>query len=295
MNDSVGVAQIPQCTSASPLADDLMQTGTSYPSEASPHTDSGQLIRNGSPIRLLQDYASDDSSDNEDEACFADTSTLTVTTRAATSASVVHEDSGGFFKTDAGSKIPSTTEKGCELLSKASQNGSEMFLHLVKQDKDTHRISVASGTNDASNEHNLENQFPENVDTSVEASKGKGVLSSASIDHGSRIGNAQQEDEKRTSKFELNPLKVDKFGRLAKGGPTDSDSDDSQNRRSRRRNKRDRSWSRSQSPIERTSRRRRRSPRRRKDKRSWSRRYLLVACILYCLTVNLNCVILALK
>ncbi|KAF7806275.1 Zinc finger CCCH domain-containing protein 55 isoform A [Senna tora] len=270
VNDSVEVALSSHSKSADPLVDNLTEHGASDHAEASPHKDSGQLIMSGSPIRLLQDYATDNTSDNEDETCFADASTLTVSTGPATSASAAFKDFGSSLKTDVGSKSPSPTQKGCELLSKASQNDSEVSLRLVQEDKGTHTRSVVSGTDGACVKHNLENQIPVKFDAFVETPKGEDGIKSGDIGCTSKSGNAEQEDDKRTSECELNPLKVDKFGRLAREGPTDSDSDDSRNRYSRRRNRRDRSWSRSRSPIERNSRRRRRSPRRRKERRNWS-------------------------
>ncbi|KAI9117291.1 hypothetical protein K1719_011457 [Acacia pycnantha] len=231
MDDSVEVLQFPEGKAVAPQAADFIDCGASDP-VANPDRDSGQRMRSGSPMRLLQNYASDDSADNEHEACFADARTLSVSTAAATSASVAHKDLDSFLETDIGSKISSATQEGRELLSNTS-------------------ASV-------------------NFAASVEPSKGKDVLSSAGIDSSSKSGNAEQ-GNKKTSKFELNPLKVDKFGRVAREDPTDSDSDDSRNHRTRRRNKRDRSWSRSLSPLERSGRRRKRSPWRRKDKRSRSR------------------------
>ncbi|XP_054821235.1 uncharacterized protein LOC129320085 [Prosopis cineraria] len=270
MDDSVEVVKFPEAKAAAPLADDLTECGTSDPSEANPDRDSGQLIRSGSPMRLLQDYASDETSDNEDETCLADASTLIDSNAAATSASFAHKDLGSSLETDIGSKISTATQQGCELLSKTSLNESKMSLHLVQEGDFTHTTNITSGINDVCVEHNLENQDPVNFAASIEASKGKDVLSSAGIDCSSKSLNAEQGD-KKTSRFELNPLKVDEFGRFVREDPTDSDSDDSRNCRTRRRNERDRSWSRSRSPIERSGRRRKRSPWRRKDKRSRSR------------------------
>ncbi|XP_028753760.1 uncharacterized protein LOC114713312 isoform X2 [Neltuma alba] len=269
MGDSVEVVKFPEGKGAAPQADDLTEHGASDPAIANRDRDSGQLLRSGSPMKLLQDYASDDTAGNEDEACLADASTLTVSTVSATSSSVAHKDLGSYLKTDVGSKIFSATQKGCELLSNTSLNESKMSLHPVQENDVTH-TAIASGTNDVCTGHNLENQASVNFAASIEPSKGRDVLSSAGINTSSKSGNAEQGD-KKTSKLELNPLKVDEFGRVAREDPTDSDSDDSRNHWTRRRNKRDRSWSRSRSPVERSGRRRKRSPWRRKDRRSRSR------------------------
>ena len=171
---------------------------------------------------------------------------MTVSATATTSASVTHIDLGSYLGTDTGSKISSATQKGRELLSNTSPNESNMSLHLV-QDGDVAPTTVSSGTNDVCVGRNLEYQASED-------SKGKYVLSGAGIDSSHKSGNAEQ-GNKKSSKYESNPLKVDKFGRVSREDPIDSDSDDSRNHRSRRRNKRDRSWSRSLSPIERSGRR----------------------------------------
>ncbi|KAK9684461.1 hypothetical protein RND81_10G211900 [Saponaria officinalis] len=77
---------------------------------------------------------------------------------------------------------------------------------------------------------------------------------------------ASKDIERKDKKSTSAALKVDEFGRLAKEGASDSESDDTQH--VRHRGRRDRSRSRSRSPSD---RKRRRSPRRRKGRRSRSR------------------------
>ncbi|XP_061351967.1 uncharacterized protein LOC133296938 [Gastrolobium bilobum] len=276
VNGSTEVAEFPLGTvlerSAASPDDDSTQNGTSDHNEATnPSRDSGHLIRSGSPIRLLQDYASDDTSDNEDEGCAADAIVLTLSAGVVTGVSAAHKDSGSYLETDIGSKSPSSAQKGFVLLSKTSQNDSEVSPHLVNESKGPRKRSVSRWSSDGCIEHNLENQLSVNVASSLEAFQGKDGLGGTGIDNVSKSGNAEQENERKTSKFEPNVLKVDEFGRHPREGPTDSDSDDSRYRQTRRLNKRDRSWSRSRSPLDRSRRRRRRSPQRRKDKRSRSR------------------------
>ncbi|RDX82474.1 Zinc finger CCCH domain-containing protein 55, partial [Mucuna pruriens] len=284
VNDSTEVAELPLGAalerSAAPVDDDFTHTGTSdYNETTNSDRDYGLLIRSGSPIRLLQDYASDDTSDNEDEGNAADANVFTVSGGADTSVSAAHKDSGSYMETDIGSKSPSSTQKGFGPLSRTSQDDSEISPHSLQESKETRnrKKSVSRWTSDGCIEHNLENQVSVNFAASIEAFKGKGGLEGNDIDSGSKSDNAEKEDEGKTSKFELNVLKVDEFGRHLREGVTDSDSDDSRYHRTRRPNKRDRSWSRSRSPPDRRSRRNRRSPRRRKDKRnrsrSWSPRH----------------------
>ena len=282
VNDSSEVAEFPLGPvlekSAAPPAKDFTRNGTSDLIEATnPDRDSGQLVKSGSPIRLLQDYASDHTSDNEDE---------TVSAGAATGVSVAHKDSGNYSKTDIGSKSPCSSQKGFGQLSKTALNDSKISKHLVQESRG--RI-----------EDNYANQV--SVAASIEAFEGKDELGGTCIDSGSKSGNAEQEDERKASKFEQNILKVDKFGRHPKEAPTDSDSesDGSHYCQTKRVSKRGRGRSRSRSPLgrgrsrsrSRSRRRRRKSPRRRRDKRSRSRRYGLLSCILGCpdyLPVDLN-------
>lgn len=277
VNDSTKVAELPLGTalekSTAPVDDDFTRTGTSDHNETTTtDRDSGLLISSGSPIRLLQDYASDDTSDNEDEGNAADANVFTVSGGADTGVSAARKDSGSYMETDIGSKIPSSAQKGFGPLSRKSQDDSEIAPHLLRESKETRyrKKSVSRW----SSEHNLKNQ--------VSALKGKDGLESTGIDSSSKSGNTEKEDEGKTSKLEPNVLKVDEFGRHLKEGLTDSDSDNSHYHRTRRLNKRDRSWSRSRSPPGRRSRRNRRSPCRRRDKRNRSRRYVPLLCIVGC-------------
>ncbi|KAK7281800.1 hypothetical protein RIF29_10083 [Crotalaria pallida] len=279
VNDSTKGAEFPQgtvlMTSAS-STDNFTGNGVFGLDEASiPDRDSGQLMTSGTPIRLLQDYASDDTSDNEDEKCGADANVLTVSAGAALGVSVAQKDYGTYLETDNGSKSPSSNLKGFGLLSKTYQIDSEMSPHSVQEFKKSHNGSVSRwNSSDGCIEHNLKNQVAVNFATSVEAFHGKDELRGTGIDSGSKWG-TEQEDERKASKLEPNILKVDEFGRQPREGPAHSDSDDSRYCRTARLNKRDRSCSRSRSPRHRRSRRR--SPRRRKGRRSrshsWSPRH----------------------
>lgn len=281
VNDSTKVAELPLGTalerSAALVENDFTHTSTSDHNETTiPDRDHGLLIRSGSPIRLLQDYASDDTSDNENEGNAADANVFTVSGGADTGVSAAHIDSGSYMETDIRSKISSSAQKGLGPLSRTSRDDSEISPHLLQESKETRKKSVSRWTSDGCIEHNLENQVSVNFAASIEAFKSKDALEGAGIDCGSKSVNAGKQDEGKTSKVEPNVLKVDEFGRHLREGLTDSDSDDSRYQRTRRINKRDRSRSHSRSP-DRRSRRNRRSPRRRKDKRnrsrSWSPRH----------------------
>ncbi|MED6196808.1 hypothetical protein PIB30_050780 [Stylosanthes scabra] len=238
VNGSSKVAKVPMGTGfekpAAPLAEGFIRNGTSDLVEAiDADRDSGQLKRSGSPIKLLQDYASDDTSGNEDE----------ISAGAASGVSRSH------LVTDIGSKSPSGTRKGFGHLSETTPNNIQESRERI-EDYHENQVSVAA---------------------SSETNPAKDLL-------GSKSSNAEQVDERKSSKLEKNVVKVDKFGRHPKEAPTDSDSesDDSHYRQTKRGSKRGRGRSRSRSPRRRSrsrsrSRRRRKSPRRRRDKRSRSR------------------------
>lgn len=281
VNDSTEVAELPLGTalerSVASVDDDVRHTGTSDHNETTnPDIVSGLLVRSGSPIKLLQDYASDDTSDNEDEGNTADANVLTVSGGADTGVSATHKDSGSYMETNIESKSSSSMLKGLAPLSRTSQDGSGISPHIVQESKETRKKSVSRWTSDGCIEHNLENQVSVNFVASVEAFNGKDGLEGTDIGSGSKCGDAKKKEGK-ASTFELNVPKVDEFGRHLREGLTDSDSDDSCYHWTRRLNKRDRSRSRSRSPVDSRSRRNRRSPRRRKDKRnrsrSWSPRH----------------------
>ncbi|KAL2340657.1 hypothetical protein Fmac_008597 [Flemingia macrophylla] len=258
VNDSTEVAELPlgKVERAAALVDgDFTCTGISDHNETTnPDRDHRLLIRSGSPIQLLQDYASDDTSDTENEG-----------NAAHVNVSATNRDSGSCMETDIRSKIPSSSQKGP--LSRTSRDDSEISPHLLEY-KETRKKSVSRWTSD--HEHNLENQVSVNFAASVEAFKSKDGLEGTGIDCGSKSVNAGKQDDGKTSKVKPNVLKVDEFGRHLREGLTDSDTDDSHYQRTRRLNKRDRSRSHSRSP-DRRSRRNRRSPRRRRDKRNRSR------------------------
>ncbi|KAJ7956486.1 Zinc finger CCCH domain-containing protein 55 [Quillaja saponaria] len=254
--------------SVGPRVDDFGQSGASS-TDIKTNTHSGQLIRTGTPIRLLQDYtSSDDISDNEDEPC-GDVSVSTVSPIPETGAMDVHKYSGNYLEMDMKAKSPSRTEEVFGLLFEKSQNALELSPDAVRDVPKTLTTSVSSGPLDESFDHSLKNQVPRNCSASNEAIQEKDGLNSVGVDVSGNIDGAEEENEEKTTESKSTPLKVDEFGRLIREGPIDSDSDDSRNPRTKRHNKRDRSWSRSRSPLGR--RRRRRSPRKRKERRSRSR------------------------
>ncbi|KAK2989338.1 hypothetical protein RJ640_015049 [Escallonia rubra] len=225
-----------------------------------------QLIKGASPFRLLQDYASDDSSENDDKPCLED-----VIPARATALPLVKTDvdghAGSDFRTDLGSKDPSDSEHGLGPIPKSAvkctlglpSESLHSSIGLQSSVRKTDSISIPIGLGELV-EDNHGNQSHDS-DTSHKAFEVENASEGGIVPAPSERGRSQKED----LKYKSNRSKVDEFGRLVRENASDSDSDD--NRYTRRHGKRGRSWSRSRSPVV----RRRRSPWRRKEKRSRSR------------------------
>lgn len=230
--------------SATPLIDDLIPSSASAAAsgigfEKFP----GQIIKGASPFRLLQDYASDDSTENGDVPCAEDVIPVTASP-SVTADTGLHRDIKYNLDSGLGSERSCRTERSFE---PSSEPESPVDVKEVK-------TSIATRTTDE-NVLIHENEAPISHGASVRDGHEKGA--GGGVDIVPESGKSQKE---------MPPLKIDEFGRLVKEGASDSDSDDS--RYARKRGKRGRSRSRSRSPPD---RRRRRSPLRRKERRSRSR------------------------
>ncbi|XP_040988391.1 uncharacterized protein LOC121235985 isoform X2 [Juglans microcarpa x Juglans regia] len=256
--------------SSAPLSNEIIRPSKTFaPAETIP-TDKcfGEPIQNGSPFRLLQGYASDDSSENDDKPHREDGCPLTLSPSITPLAINSNRDSGYNLGTDVVSKgFYRRTEKGFGLHSESSivHKVPEVTSDSQKVVKDTGTVSISSGTTDEHVDYNHENQVAISHAASREALLEKDDLGGTGIDV-SKSAMSQKKNKEKNMKLESTPLKVDEFGRLVKDDATDSDTDDS--RHTRRRSKRGRSRSRSQSPIDRGRRSR---PRKRRERRSRSR------------------------
>lgn len=209
----------------------------------------GQTVKGASPFRLLQDYASDDSTENSDMPCTEDVIPVTLPPSVSDDTSL-HKDTTYNLESGLGTKQSCQTGMNFEPLSE---------LESLRDGKEVVKTSIAIRTTD---EHVV---IPEN-----QACISPGAADKASHEKGTGSGVDTVPDGRKPQK-EMPPLKVDEFGRLVKEGASDSDSDDSHY--TRKRSRRGRSRSRSRSPPGR--RRRRRSPLKRKERRSRSPRYAL--------------------
>ncbi|XP_021285703.1 uncharacterized protein LOC110417594 isoform X3 [Herrania umbratica] len=208
---------------------------------------SSQLAKGGSPFRLLQDYASDDNSEKDVEICIE-------STRVSLGANL-HRDAGSSLENVSSHCM---TEKGFGPLYISSMPCAVASSEVVEG---TVTTTSVNGNERANNKH--VHQISICHAASVEVFQKENVMVGASVDSARFSKVNRQEEENGTLGF--TQQKVDKFGRLARDGASDSD-DDSHYIGTHRRG---RSWTRSQSrsPPD----RRRRSPRRRREKRSRSR------------------------
>ncbi|CAL5414600.1 unnamed protein product [Camellia sinensis] len=259
--------------SSVPAPEDLSQSNASaaavgFGSEKFP----SELIKGASPFRLLQDYASDDSSEDDVKPCLEEVGPVTASISTTAGATSLNGEILSNLQMDQGLMSVSSSEMAFGTFSKSvvacspsmSPNALKFSTESQRTAREADVTSIASVKTEELVENNSRNQ--ESIDNAVspEVLQLKdtvdGVLNAAP-DSGK--SHSQKEDFKYASTLP----KVDEFGRLVREGASDSDSEDPHY--TRRRGKRGRSWSRSQSPHD----RRRRSPRRGKEKRSRSRRF----------------------
>ncbi|KAJ9568070.1 hypothetical protein OSB04_004036 [Centaurea solstitialis] len=230
------------------LSQEMNQSGASHAAEVRSSEVPGELIRGNSPFRLIQGYASDDSSENDSDPHIENISPESTTCLDA-------------LQTDIKSKDSSELDKGLGSLSvpvvEGSLNTTSRFPESSTRTEDLEEKTGSYLVREQVEQDGNGRYSQPTVDG------GKSVMDFKQNDNleddetaGRKNGGAKKEDRKAK-------LEVDEFGRVVKAGASDSDSDDY----TRRRGKRGRSRSRSRSPVG----RRRRSPRRRRENRSRSR------------------------
>ncbi|PON70563.1 Zinc finger, CCCH-type [Parasponia andersonii] len=246
--------------SVSPLADNLSASCASVAVEANNSEKCSELIKGGSPIRLLQDYASDGSSEDDDQLLHEGLNPSTVLPSFIAGASSHNKDTGSCIGKDPGSKSRHCLRK--------DEKGSGQLSDSQGEVKDAGIAFIATVRADECLDNNPGNKsFAIDATSHVDFQR-KVTLDCADAHVISKRGKTKENEEKK-EKSESASLKVDEFGRLVREGSIDSESDSGYTDRHVRRGKRGRSRSRSRSPLDR--RRTRRSLRRRKEKRSRSR------------------------
>ncbi|XP_057996086.1 uncharacterized protein LOC110653914 isoform X2 [Hevea brasiliensis] len=225
---------------------------------------SGQVMKGRSPFSLLQDYASNDNSDDDEDPCLKDANPETVSPLVAVGTENLHRDTRLDLKGHTGSKSLYKTERGFGLLPESgmSYKAPDFSSYSQREVKETVPISIDSGLSTKLIDAKYDNQTSVNNAASHNAFPKEDVLGGGG--ENAAFSGKYEYNKDKNEKSTSNAQKIDRFGRLVREGVTDSDSDDSHH--ARRQNKRGRS--RSQSPLD---RRRRNRPRRRREKRSRSR------------------------
>lgn len=223
------------------------------------------FIKDGSPFRLIQDYASDDSAEDDRSASVEDVSPVRVSPTSPVGTSHFHEDEGMDVCSNMISKTVSeikTTSNLASVMTEAVQcsDGSILSYEMTSQTVTNPDASTAVAKTDEPGPCK-----GENVKRSVNTFEN--VVLQGDDAHTDPLSSKVHNNEDATQASIT--LNVDEFGRLVREGVSDSDSDGMHY--SRRFGKRGRS----PSPQESRWSKRSRSPRKRRDRRSRSRRYML--------------------
>ncbi|GLT25183.1 hypothetical protein SLA2020_003280 [Shorea laevis] len=251
---------------STPLADDKHPSRALTAAESiNSEMCSSPLVKCGSPFRLLQDYASDESLENDSEPCVNIVKPLVVSSLAAAG---LHRDFSFSSKKDTRSK--NLTEGADSLVTCSDLSISDKAPEVLKGSEEIKGTMISSEIGCIGD--NCRNKKSVNHGASLETSQKEDAVAGTSLEVGCSGKFSKEDDtEEKIAKPAPSQLKVDEFGRLVREGASDSDSDDSHY--IRRHGRRGRSRSRSRSPLG----RRRRSLRRRREKRSrshsWSPRY----------------------
>lgn len=212
-------------------------------------------VNANSPFRLIQSYASDDSSDDDGEQSPENvkaTAVSPIDEVEALSSQNATEDSNKNSEIGVGPSVTTCLESG---LTKDRDDSQAIEGDLLEALDDTLQGKYVS----------------DDVDGRTGGFNANAGFHGKYISGSSGVSAATHKDiKKNDDKISRSAVKVDEFGRLVKDGASESESDESHH--VRRRGRRDRSRSRSRSPSDRRRRRSpRRSPRRRKERRSRSR------------------------
>lgn len=262
-----------------PAGAGIAKKSTTVPADVSSPPISSLAAKSGRPFRLVQDYASDDSSENSAVPHSKEEHTMVELSVAP-----------GYLNKSDHTECRSESDLRAANLGKIEQvvgplsESGKSFVsptrvsHVETRIMETVATSSEIGLSDKPSDMNYDDQGTIHNTASSEAFARNN--SSRSLSTGSHE-NRKSEKETGGEKLRSNStaVQVDEFGRLVKKGASDSDSNDSFYA-GRRHKKRERSWSRSQSPVGRRSRRRR-SLQRTRDRRNRSRRYLPIFIQIY--------------
>ncbi|XP_021757168.1 uncharacterized protein LOC110722209 [Chenopodium quinoa] len=223
--------------------------------EIKPEKLGGQPADIHSPFRLIQNYASDDSSDDDGKLSRENVKIMADSPHSKSGDLSSHYD---LEHGNMNSKSSKTPETGLD------QSVTTCIESALNKDRDDLQ-SIQDGLQEKPTAVLSRKYASDSVDDRVEGSNPNTAFHGKYV---SSLKNAEKEDKKSTP----TAVKVDEFGRLVKEGGSESESEDAHHIRRRGRRDRSRSHSRSRSPSDRRRKRSpRRSPRRRKERRGRSR------------------------
>lgn len=247
------------------------------------------FVKDGSPFRLIQGYASDDSVEDDDKKDYVDSINPVRTSPSATvGRSGLQKDKGSEMPSNfRPESVPETersrlrTDSSCSLSpvpKEAATFGSSSPQKSPKLDVVfSNPVDTIENVSDPSI-HKQHDQGLHDKTGNHGPSEDSDVVGDKSINVDNQVTQIHMEDAKQDS----TAPNVDEFGRLVREGVSDSDSDGIHY--NERHGNRVRSWSRSRSPQQSRQRQRSRSPGRR-DKRSRSRRYnIMNFYIIWCIS-----------
>lgn len=228
------------------------------------------FVKDGSPFRLIQGYASDDSGEDDKKNSVDTINPIKTSPSAAVGRTGFQKDKGYEFPLNFSPRSVRETER--------SRHQIDSGHSLSTMPKETDTFGSSSPQKSAPPQYPVDAignvtdlSIHEQHDQRLHVKAGNSEPSGKSdVVRGKRI-NADRQVTKlhlKDAKQDSAAPNVDEFGRLVREGVSDSDSDGMHY--NERRGKRVKSWSRSRSPGENRWKRRSRSPRRR-DKRSRSR------------------------
>ncbi|XP_008785609.2 uncharacterized protein LOC103704197 isoform X1 [Phoenix dactylifera] len=233
------------------------------------------FIKDGSPFRLIQGYASDDSGEDDDKKDYVDSINPARTSPSAALGRLgLQKDKGCEVPSNFSPKSVPETERSrlrtdsshclSTMPKEAATFGSSLPQKSAPPDVVfSNPVDAIENVTDLSI-HELHDQSLHDKTGNHELSEDNDVVGDKSVNADHQVTQLHMEDAKQDS----TAPNVDEFGRLVREGVSDSDSDGIHY--NERHGKRVRSWSRSRSPQQSRWRQRSRSPRRR-DKRSRSR------------------------
>ncbi|XP_010939191.1 uncharacterized protein [Elaeis guineensis] len=229
------------------------------------------FVKDGSPFRLIQGYASDDSGEDDDKKDHVDSiHPVWTSPSAAVARSGLQKDEGYEMPSNLSPKSAPEPERSrlradsSHLPKEAATSGSSLPQKSAQPDVVfSNPIDEIENVTDLSI-HKQHDQRLHDKTGNHKLSEDNDVVGDKSINADLQVTQIHLEDAKQDS----TTPNVDEFGRLVREGISDSDSDGIHY--NERHGKRVRSWSRSRSPQQSRWRQRSRSPRRR-DKRSRSR------------------------